>query len=165
MKLSEIHNEKYDVVFTSEGVLCWLPNLDIWAATIRKLLKETGYLYIFDSHPFFMTFDESKLDKEVYNIKYPYFDKSPDEENSIGGYASEVKHGVKTYFWMHTISEIINSLTKSGMHIEFFNEYTENFFNSGNMESSEKSGLYKYQYNTDKYPISFSLKASVYQNK
>lgn len=59
------------------------------------------------------------MDKETYEIKYPYFGKCPDEDDSIGGYASEVKHGVKSYFWMHTISDIINSLIKAGMHIEF----------------------------------------------
>lgn len=165
MKLTEIHNEKYDVVFTSEGVLGWLPDLDIWARTIRKLLNETGYLYVFDSHPFFLSLDESKLDKETYEIKYPYFGKCPDEDDSIGGYASEVKHGVKSYFWMHSISDIINSLIKAGMHIEFFNEFTDNYYDSGNMQPSEKNGLYRYIYNTDKYPMSFSLKASVYHVK
>ena len=122
MELTGNHNGKYDVVFTSEGVLGWLPDLDIWAGTIRKLLNETGYLYVFDSHPFFLSFDESQLDKEIYEIKYPYFGKCPDEDDSIGGYASQVKHGVKSYYWMHTISDIINSLIKAGMHIEFFND-------------------------------------------
>lgn len=165
MKLTEIHNEKYDVVFTSEGVLGWLPDLTIWARTIKKLLNQTGYLYVFDSHPFFLSLDESKLDKEIYDIKYPYFRKYPDEDNSIGGYACEAKHGVKTYFWMHTLSDIINSLTEAGMHIEFLNEYAENFYNSGNMRFSKKNRLYKYDYNTDKYPMSFSLKATVYSAK
>ena len=165
MELTGNHNGKYDVVFTSEGVLGWLPDLDIWAGTIRKLLNETGYLYVFDSHPFFLSFDESQLDKEIYEIKYPYFGKCPDEDDSIGGYASQVKHGVKSYYWMHTISDIINSLIKAGMHIEFFNEFTENYFDSGNMQPSEKNGLYRYGYNTDKYPMSFSLKASVYHAK
>lgn len=86
-------------------------------------------------------------------------------EDSIGGYVSEAKHGVKTYFRMHTISEIINALALEGLHIEFFNEFTENFFDSGNMHHSEKIGLYQYNYNTDKYPMSFSLKASVYTIK
>ncbi len=51
------------------------------------------------------------------------------------------------------------------MHIEYFNEFTENFFDSGNMNHSEKTGLFKYNYNNDKYPMSFSLRASVYQAK
>jgi SAM-dependent methyltransferase len=161
MTLSEVHDEKYDIVFTSEGVLGWLPDLQVWARTVRKLLKDSGFLYVFDSHPFFLSFDESKLDKDIYEIKYPYFGKKPDIEDSIGGYASEVKHGVKAYFWMHPIAELINALAQEGLHIEFFNEFPENFFNSGNMEPSEKTGLFQYQNNADKYPMSFSLKASV----
>lgn len=165
MTLSENHKEKYDVVFTSEGVLGWLPDLGVWAKTIKSLLNEDGYLYVFDSHPFYMTMDETKLDKEIYDIKYPYFKKEPDVEETIGGYAAEVKHGVKAYFWMHTISELINSLACAGLHIEYFNEYTENFFDSGNMQLSDESGLYEYDYNRDKYPMSFSLKTSVLGRK
>lgn len=163
--LSDIHHDKYDVVFTSEGVLGWLPELDVWARTIRGLLKDTGFFYIFDSHPFFLSFDENRLDKQIYDIKYPYFGKSPDVDDSIGGYAAETKTGVKAYFWMHTLSEIINALIKAGLHIEMFNEYTQNFWDSGNMKFSDKSGMYEYDYNTDKYPMSFSLRASVYPGK
>ena len=162
MKLEEVHDGTYDVVFTSEGALGWLPDLNIWAKTIRKLLKEDGYLYVFDSHPFLLSFDETKLGKDIYEIKYPYFSKEADEDNTIGGYASEVKEGAKNYFWMHTVSDIINALTKVGLHIEFFNEFPENFYNIGDMSKAEGEGLYVYAHNKDKYPMSFSLKASVY---
>ena len=162
MTLSLIHNRKYDIVFTSEGVLGWLPDLNVWAKTIRSLLKDNGFLYVFDSHPFFLSMDESKLSEEEYEIKYPYFGKEPDVDDSIGGYASELKHGVRAYFWMHTISDIINALTSAGLHIEYLNEFTENFFDSGDMEKVGDKGLYRYEYNTNKYPMSFSLKATVY---
>lgn len=162
MTLSQIHNSKYDIVFTSEGVLGWLPDLNVWAKTIRSLLNNDGFLYVFDSHPFFLSFDESKLSREVYEIKYPYFGKEPDVDDSIGGYASERKHGVKAYFWMHPVSEIINVLTSAGLHIEYFNEFTENYFDSGDMEQIKGKGLYRYKYNTNNYPMSFSLKATVY---
>jgi len=164
MTLEQIYNKKHDIVFTSEGAIGWLPDLEVWARTIRGLLNETGYLYVFDSHPFFLMLDENKLDKEIYDIKYPYFNKNPDVDTTIGGYASELKDGVN-YFWLHTVSKIINSLTNADMHIEYFNEFTENFFNSGNMQPIEEKGLYKYNYNVDKYPMSFSLKASVYPTK
>ncbi len=162
MTLYDVHSDKYDVVFTSEGVLGWIPDLPVWARTIRGLLADDGYVYIFDSHPFFLSFDESQLDSQRYEIKFPYFGVEPDVDDSIGGYASEVKHGVRAYFWMHTVSDIINALTKAGLHVEFFNEFPENFFDSGNMRPSKKTGMYEYAYNTDKYPMSFSLKASVY---
>lgn len=161
MTLSQIHAQKYDIVFTSEGAIGWLPDFNVWAKTIRSLLNDNGFLYVFDSHPFFLSLDENKLSEEEYEIKYPYFGREPDIDDSIGGYASESKDGVTTYFWMYSISDIINSLTSAGLHIELFNEFTEIFYDLGGMERLE-NGLYRYKYNTNKYPMSFSLKATVY---
>lgn len=90
--------------------------------------------------------------------------KEPDEDDTIGGYASEVKEGAKNYFWMHTVSDIINALTRAGLHIEFFNEFPVNYYNTGDMSPIEGKGLYEYAHNKDKYPMSFSLKASVYKS-
>lgn len=157
--LSRVHTEAYDVVFTSEGVLGWLPELHSWADTIRRSLRNGGYLYLFDSHPFFLSLDESRLAQEEYRIKYPYFGHQPDVDDSIGGYATPAKQGVKSYFWMHTFSEIFNSLLQSGLQIEYLHEFPENFYDSGQMQPSDKPGLFCYAYNTGKYPMSFSLKA------
>ena len=164
MKLSDIHQDTYDVVFTSEGVLGWLPDLNIWAHTIRKLLRDDGFLYVYDSHPFFLAMDEEKLRRAEYDIKYPYFGKSPDADDYIGGYASERKYGVTNYFWMHTVSDIINALASAGLHIEFFNEFPDNFFDSGDMVADPENELFYYEYNRDKYPMSFSLKATISHN-
>lgn len=160
MTLRSIYDKQHDIVFTSEGVLGWLPDLNIWAQTIHALLHKDGFLYLFDSHPFFLMFDESLLDQEKYILKYPYFAVEPDMDTSIGGYASEVKNGVQAYFWLHSISEIINALTQAGLTIEYIHEFPENFYDSGNMQPSTKEGLYEYKYNKSKYPMSFSLKAT-----
>ena len=162
MNIMEKHNEKYDVVFVSEGAIGWLPDLNKWGKTIKHLLKDDGYFYIFESHPIFMMFDTEKLSENITEIKYPYFGKTPDVDDSIGGYASDVKYGVKAYFWMHTVSDIINSLVSAGLHIEYFNEFTENFFDAGGMEDVE-GRLCNYDFNKDLFPMSFSLKASVYR--
>ena len=165
MTLSQIHHEKYDLVFTSEGVLGWLPDLNVWAKTVRRLVQDEGFLYVFDSHPFFLAMDESKLAKQIYEIKYPYFGTEPDIDDTIGGYATKAKDGVQAYFWMHTVGDIINALASAGMHVEYFHEYTENFYDSGGMLYSAPKGMFEYPYNKDRFPMSFSLKASVYRPK
>ena len=150
---------KFDIVFTSEGAIGWLNDLNKWAEIVRSLLKEDGYFYIFDAHPFFMALDEDLISKEELVIKYPYFDKEPDISNTIGGYASESKEAT-SYFWMYTISDIINALIKAGLQIEYFNEYDTLFWNNGNMEKIDKS-LYVYPFLRNKLPFTFSLKATV----
>jgi len=161
MDFMEKHNEKYDVVFVSEGAIGWLPNLTKWAQTIKHLLKDDGFFYIFESHPIVLMFDESKLSDGITEIKYPYFKKTPDIDNTIGGYASETKDGVETFFWMYKTSDVINSLISAGLHIEFFNEFQENFFDIGGGKRVD-GNLYNFEYNDGLFPMSFSLKASVY---
>jgi len=161
MEFMEKHNEKYDVVFVSEGAVGWLPDLKKWGRTIRHLLNNDGFFYVFDSHPFLLMFDENKLSDNISEIKYPYFGKEPDVDESIGGYASETKSGVRAYFWMYTVADIINSLTSAGLHIEYFHEFQENFWCMDGMKNMG-GGLWNYDYNDGKFPASFSLKATVY---
>jgi len=163
MEFMEKHNEKYDVVFVSEGAIGWLPDLKKWGKTIRHLLKDDGYFYIFDGHPIALMFHEQKLSEGITEIKYPYFSQEPDVDNSIGGYASETKYDVKSYFWMFKTSDIINALTSAGLHIEFFNEFQELFFDMGGCKSLG-DGLFNFDFNEGLFPMSFSLKASVYRN-
>lgn len=160
MELADRHSEQYDVVFVSEGAVGWLPDLDRWGRTIRGLLRPGGFVYVFDSHPFVLTFNTEKLAKEEWDLQYPYFGKTPDEDDSIGGYASEPRQGVKAYFWMYTVSDLINAFASRGMRIDFFNEYKENFFDAGGLVPAGE-GLFNYPFNTDKLPMSFSLKATV----
>jgi SAM-dependent methyltransferase len=164
MTFMEKHDEKYDVVFVSEGAIGWLPDLKMWGKTIRNLLKDDGFFYVFDSHPFFLMFDECISDNILKINKYPYFGKEPDVDDSIGGYASEPKKGVKAYFWMYTVADLINSLTDAGLHVEYFHEFQENFFDAGKMKYIG-DGFWNYDFNDNKFPMSFSLKATVFDRK
>ena len=161
MQFMEKHSEKYDVVFVSEGAIGWLPDLMKWGQTIKHLLKDNGYFYIFESHPIALMFDEGKLNNGITEIKYPYFKKTPDIDNTIGGYASETKHGVETFFWMYKTSDVLNSLISAGLHIEFFHEFQENYYDMGGGKRVD-GNLYNFDYNNGLFPMSFSLKASVY---
>jgi len=161
MELMANHHEKYDVVFVSEGAIGWLPDLKKWGETVRHLLKDDGFFYIFESHPFFNMLDVDKLTKNIFEVKYPYFEKQPDVDDSIGGYASETKQNVTSYFWMYTVSDVINSLASAGLRIEYFNEFKENYWDLGGMEKVDGYELYHFDFNTNKFPMTFSLRASV----
>lgn len=164
LKLTDVHDESYDIVFTSEGVLGWLPELRDWGRVARRYLNEDGFLYVFDSHPFMMMFDETRLGQEEYLIKYPYFDHEADLEESIGGYAAKEHKGVEAWFWMHKVSDIVDAVSLNGMHLEYFHEFPENFWRSGgDMVYLPEEGLYVYPHNRDKYPMSYSFKATVYR--
>ena len=43
--------EVFDIVYTSAGVLCWLPDIAGWANVISRLLKPGGVFYIRECPP------------------------------------------------------------------------------------------------------------------
>jgi len=159
MELAEVHHEKYDIVFTSEGVIGWLPDLKKWGRTIRSLLKDDGFVYINEIHPFFLMFDEENLTKNELSIKYPYFSKNPDQCEEIGGYAAEPRKAIN-FSWMFTVSDIINSLTEAGLVIEYFNEFDTLCYKLGDMEKVEEA-QFQNPFYKGKMPFQFSLKATV----
>ena len=161
MKLMDFHHDKYDIVFTSQGVLIWLPDKKRWAETIKHSLKDDGFFYVHDSHPFYYIFDEVEYPKGNLIAKYPYFSKEPDICDAIGGYASESKPA-KTYEWMYKISDIINSLSAVGLFIEYIHEYDR--CSSGMVvgcDEEDENGLVFVKEFENKIPVVFSLKAVV----
>jgi len=50
--LQDILKKEFDIVFTSYGVLTWLPDLNRWAKTVTNFLKPGGVFYIVEGHPF-----------------------------------------------------------------------------------------------------------------
>lgn len=159
LKLTEIHNGEYDIVFTSDGAIGWIPDLNKWAETIRHFLKKEGYFYLHDSHPTFLIFDENKLLNNEISIKYPYFDTETEKDDSIGGYASDSKPA-EVYFWSYKMSDIINALSKADIYIFYLNEYDRCAQGMGGIKSDNR-GLYYYPKLEGYFPITMSIKAKI----
>ena len=159
LELIDKHDEKYDIVYTTEGVLCWLPDLYLWARNVRPLLADDGFLYVMDGHPFYMVWNEEKLPELV--VKYPYFTKKPDKDDWIGGYAAEPKNAVN-YSWMYTLGEIVTALSRAGMHIEWLHEFDWLYYKlSDEKQKKIINGKWIFPEHKEKLPFTFSLKATI----
>ena len=51
-----------DLVYTGRGALCWLHDLNGWAAVIARLLKPGGLFHVFDDHPVNWLFEQDTED-------------------------------------------------------------------------------------------------------
>ena len=52
MKLSRIRDRAYDMVYTSNGTLSWISDIDGMNRNISRVLKTGGYYVMYDMHPF-----------------------------------------------------------------------------------------------------------------
>lgn len=158
LEIADKHTETYDIVFTSEGVLGWLPDLTLWAQNVRRLLKDDGFVYVMDGHPTYLIWDEQALPELV--VKYPYFIKRPDRSEWIGGYASEPKQSTH-YDWMFTMGELITALAQAGLVIEWLHEFDFLYYKVSEDQVRDERGGWIFPDQRDALPYTFSLKATV----
>lgn len=149
-------NKKFNIIFMSYGVLLWLSNIEKWAKLLTHFLKKGGTFYIVELHPFttILSYD--------FTLAYDYFDKGPYLDDADGSYTdwNEKIKGV-TYEWSYTMSDIVNALTKVGLHIEYLHEFPFTMYNQfpGHMKKNKK-GQYVLKNKKVQIPLLFSLKAT-----
>lgn len=126
--LKEKLDEKFDIVFTSYGVIGWLPDLVKWAEIVNQYLKPGGIFFMVEFHPVLFMLDEN-----ICRIQYSYFNKGVIEEDVTGTYAdknADLKH--KMYGWNHSLSDVFSSLLNCGLKIISFKEYDYSAYNCFN---------------------------------
>lgn len=114
---------KFDIVFTSYGVLHWLRDLHLWGNIIADLLNPHGIFYIVEDHPSFRMFtteEETKI-----KLANPYFfSEKPEQVEMTGSYATDNQGETASfYIWNHGLGEVINALIDAGLTIEFLHEF------------------------------------------
>jgi SAM-dependent methyltransferase len=113
-------NSRFDTVFTSYGVLPWLPDLLPWAQTIARVLRPGGSFHIVEFHPI-----ATMLDDDGRHLRHPYFHSvEPMKAELEGSYADPAAPFTHTSFeWAHSLSEIQMALMEAGLEIQGFHEY------------------------------------------
>ncbi|UCC17621.1 MAG: class I SAM-dependent methyltransferase, partial [Dehalococcoidales bacterium] len=153
-------DKKFDIVFTSAGVLCWLPNLEEWGCVIAQFLKSGGIFYILEGHPFLNMLLIEDPDAEIPEILRSYFYiPEPEVYQSDASYAGIKTRKIHTgKEWTHSMGDIVNALIKAGLRIEFLHEYPYIFFKAMPYMVQDDQGSWRIA--GDKIPLIFTLKAT-----
>lgn len=156
LELPQHFQGEFDIVFTSFGVLGWLPDLNQWAKVVGHFLKPGGFLYLLEFHPYFIQFnDEGQL-------TYDYFhSEQPDEEVTTTTYADRAEHlPLSEFWWNHSMSDIFSALRAADLEVDLFHEfpYSAHQTNEGMIEA--ESGRWVHPSLQRKIPYMFSVRAN-----
>jgi SAM-dependent methyltransferase len=161
-ELPDMLSGKFDIVFTSYGVLTWLPDLRRWAKVIAHFLRPGGIFYIAEIHPFAWIFYDEE-DAEELKVFYPYFHAAEplrfEEEGSYAAPGAEVVHTV-TYEWVHSLGDVVNSLISAGLRIEFLHEFPYACYEMFPFLVQDEQGWWRLRESDGAIPMTFSLKAT-----
>lgn len=148
-------DQQFDIVFTSYGVIGWLPDLDKWATVINYFLKPGGIFFIAEFHPVLWMMDD-----EFTHLKYSYFNDEVIETISEGTYGDRHADISSTeYGWNHSLDEVFGSLLKNNLEITEFREYPYSPYNCFNNTVIGSDGMYRIKGLENKLPMMYSLKA------
>lgn len=110
-------DQVYDRVYTSYGVLGWLPDLKPWAALVAKALKPGGRLVLAEFHPVLLMYAFS-----TGELAYEYFHHGG-FETVKGSYADIDDQSERgEYFWSHPFTDVLTPLLEQGLRLTEFRE-------------------------------------------
>jgi SAM-dependent methyltransferase len=153
---------EFDVVYTSRGVLGWLPDLTRWAQVIVHFLRPGGIFYITEQHPMLYAWDDADGVTEL-RLRFPYFERPEPLAFPVrGSYAdrdAQVTQPVE-YAWPHSMGEIITPLAEAGLRIDFLHEFPFLFFQSLPFLEQRDGAWWLPAGWSGELPLSFSLRAT-----
>jgi SAM-dependent methyltransferase len=147
-------NRKFDIVFCSTGVLCWIPDIERFAQTVHHLLNPGGFFYIHDGHPFRNVMVGEDGEVQPGRLVGDYFRKKVWHYPDLGDYTDPTFLApTPSYEWDWTLGEVVTALCQAGLRIEFLHEFPQYFYSGYTPYDVEDN-------KTELYPCTFSLKAS-----
>jgi SAM-dependent methyltransferase len=126
---------RFDVVFSSYGIVCWLPDLDTWALGIAAVLTDGGRFVLVDFHPAADMFDEHWKHARAY----PSGGERLLLEEGVSDYVAESRGGLTPvgfvegqrdfenphhgYLFRWGLGEVVTALATAGLWIVALEEY------------------------------------------
>ena len=141
----------FDGVYTSWGVMTWLPDIQVWANNIAGLLRPGGWLYVADTHPYAAS---------VRWTAYPYGSEHAVFSDQHGDYTdpnATFEHP-ESWQWNHGLGEIVTALIDAGMSLQWLHEHREVAWHMGDPDHLvEADGMWEQPGST--LPLAYSLRA------
>ncbi len=153
--LPDVLQETFDIVYTSYGVLGWLPDMDRWADIVAQYLRPGGRLLLVEFHPLVWMFDD-----DFQRVAYNYFKSAAIVETEAGTYADRSADiQPQSVTWNHSLSEVISALLGRDLALKTFREFDYSPYNCfrGTVESTP--GKFHINHLANNIPMVYAIQA------
>ena len=152
----------FDLVYTSIGVLNWLPDIHAWACAVAGLLAPGGRLFLRDSHPILWTIDE-RLSDDLHP-RIPYFHQAEPlawDETSSYVETDRPLQASRTYEWSYGMGEIVTAILQAGLVLTGLVEHDSVPYEALEGQMVQRSdGEWVLDARAGVLPLSFTLQAN-----
>jgi SAM-dependent methyltransferase len=157
-----LDGERFDLVYTGIGALCWLPSIERWATTVSRLLKPGGRLFLREAHPMLWALCDPRPD-ELLVLDYPYFET--EEGTDFFELKTYVQHdgelsSPRTISFNHGIGEILTAILNAGLRLVAFEEHRSVPWDAfGAAGVRDEQGEYRLRERPERLAATYTLQA------
>jgi SAM-dependent methyltransferase len=156
--------QRFDIVYTGKGALCYLPDLAAWAQTIWTLLKPGGFLYLVEFHPLFNALGPTRKPDESDDlvIRHDYLaGHGAVERDSTHSYTDgpALPGDTVHYEWPHGLGEVVTAVARSGLRLESLTETADLPWRRWPLMARTGDGWWVLPDSEPRFPVMYALKA------
>lgn len=149
-QLPQALHARFDIALLTIGVLGWMPDVALFMHHVASTLKPGGTLVMYETHPFLEVFDPRAPDP--FRPASSYFQREPFVLQESIVYEGEGEGaGPTSYWYVHTLGDVINAAICAQLQIGHLQEYPH----------SNREELYdRYEHQPAQLPMCFTLTAT-----
>lgn len=112
---------RFDLVYATIGVLCWINDVDRWMASAAAALRPGGRLVLVEIHPLYACIGSL----EPLELDFPYADAGPQRLNEQGSYANPeaVVASPQSIEHAHSLGEVVTAAVAAGLRVKALREH------------------------------------------
>jgi SAM-dependent methyltransferase len=118
----EFQRGDFDIVFSSAGILCWLPDIWEWGRVVARALKPGGRLIFSDHHPvrecIWFTDGAIEVDRDYFGRGTPHR-----EDGGLGVLALNAPSSETHFQFCWPLGDVVTALIRAGMRIDYLEEF------------------------------------------
>ncbi|WP_460517720.1 class I SAM-dependent methyltransferase [Flindersiella endophytica] len=162
--------QRFDVVYTGKGALCYVPDLDRWASVVHQLLRPGGRVYVVEFHPLLMSLgtaprpeDNTDEDGGRLSLRADYLaGRGARRRDSDRTYTDgpALQTATVSYEWAHGIGELVTALLGAGFRIDRLRETGEIPWQRWPTMHRTKRGWWRLPDKAPRIPLLYALLAT-----
>jgi SAM-dependent methyltransferase len=122
-----------DLVYTGCGALCWVMDLQRWAAQVFKVLKPGGRVFVFEGHPLNAVWEPTADKYILREDRGDYFAQElrQDREFPASAIEDHTPEGTAPVWALErqwTLGQIVTTLAQTGLILECLEEHPAHFW-------------------------------------
>ena len=150
----------FDLVYSTWGTICWLPDIVRWGQVVAHFLKPGGAFYFADGHPAALVFDDETPGADGRpGFFAPYFLREALVIDEHRDYADPNARLVntRTHQFMHPVANVVMALLDAGLRLEFLHEHDHVPWKMFSALVDDGAGEYRWP-DRPWLPLSYSLR-------